>query len=339
MNVSPMMRQYQEAKAACGDALLLFRMGDFYELFHEDAKICARVLGLTLTSRDKGENPIPMAGFPYHQLEGYLAKLIRQGYRVAVCDQVEDPREAKGIVRREVTRIVTAGTLTDEALLDPLQTNLLVAVFSAKPGTADSANHDAVVGIAWTELSSGRMEAGIFPRNKLLDELARLEPSEVLIREDDSILSPGADADWALALRPTWQFGAVEATRQLCQHFGTQNLEGMGWDEQQDGLAIGAAGAILAYLQETQKTSLGHIRQLLPYRSGQTLEIDAATRRSLELTHTMRDRDRNGSLLAVLDETQTPMGARRLAAWLSSPLKDKAAIELRQGAVAELLGA
>ncbi len=333
-----MMRQYQEAKAACGDALLLFRMGDFYELFHEDAKICARVLGLTLTSRDKGENPIPMAGFPYHQLEGYLAKLIRQGYRVAVCDQVEDPREAKGIVRREVTRIVTAGTLTDEALLDPLQTNLLVAVFSAKPGTADSANHDAVVGIAWTELSSGRMEAGIFPRNKLLDELARLEPSEVLIREDDSILSPGADADWALALRPTWQFGAVEATRQLCQHFGTQNLEGMGWDEQQDGLAIGAAGAILAYLQETQKTSLGHIRQLLPYRSGQTLEIDAATRRSLELTHTMRDRDRNGSLLAVLDETQTPMGARRLAAWLSSPLKDKAAIELRQGAVAELLG-
>lgn len=338
MNVSPMMRQYQEAKAACGDALLLFRMGDFYELFHEDAKTCARVLGLTLTSRDKGENPVPMAGFPYHQLEGYLAKLIRQGYRVAVCDQVEDPREAKGIVRREVTRIVTAGTLTDEALLDPLQTNLLVAVFSAKPGTADSTSHAAVVGVAWTELSSGRMEAGVFPRGKLLDELARLEPSEVLIREDDAILSPGTDTEWAIALRPTWQFGAVEATRLLCQHFGTQNLEGMGWDEQQDGLAIGAAGAILAYLQETQKTSLGHIRQLLPYRSGQTLEIDAATRRSLELTHTMRDRDRNGSLLAVLDETQTPMGARRLAAWLSSPLKDKAAIERRHGAVAELLG-
>lgn len=338
MNISPMMRQYEEAKAACGDALLLFRMGDFYELFHDDAKTCARVLGLTLTSRDKGENPVPMAGFPYHQLEGYLAKLIRQGFRVAVCDQVEDPREAKGIVRREVTRIVTAGTLTDEALLDPLQTNLLVAVFSAKPGKADSVSQAAVVGVAWTELSSGRMEAGIFPRAKLLDELARLEPSEVLIREDDAILSPGADADWAVALRPTWQFGAAESSRLLCQHFGTQNLEGMGWDEQQDGLAIGAAGAILAYLQETQKTSLGHIRQLLPYRAGLTLEIDAATRRSLELTHTMRDRDRKGSLLAVLDETQTPMGARRLAAWLSSPLLDKDAIELRQGAVAELLG-
>lgn len=333
-----MMRQYEEAKAACGDALLLFRMGDFYELFHEDAQNAARVLGLTLTSRDKGENPVPMAGFPYHQLEGYLAKLIRHGFRVAVCDQVENPREAKGIVRREVTRIVTAGTLTDEALLDPLQTNLLVAVFSAKPGQADSADERAVVGIAWTELSSGRMEAGIFPRAKLLDELARLEPSEVLIREDDAILSQGNDADWVVALRPTWQFGATEAARQLCHHFGTQNLEGMGWNEEQDGLAIGAAGAILAYLQETQKTSLGHIRRLLPYRSGQTLEIDAATRRSLELTHTMRDRDRRGSLLAVLDETQTPMGARRLAAWLASPLLDKAAIELRQGAVAELLG-
>ena len=130
MSVSTMMRQYDEAKAACGDALLLFRMGDFYELFHEDAKICARVLGLTLTSRDKSSNPIPMAGFPHHQLEGYLAKLIKQGYRVAVCDQVEDPKQAKGIVRREVTRIVTAGTLTDEALLDPLQPNLLVAVYS-----------------------------------------------------------------------------------------------------------------------------------------------------------------------------------------------------------------
>ncbi len=332
-----MMRQYEEAKAAAGNALLLFRMGDFYELFHEDAKICARVLGLTLTSRDKGENPVPMAGFPYHQLEGYLAKLIRQGYRVAVCDQVEDPREAKGIVRREVTRIVTAGTLTDEALLDPLQTNLLVAVFSATPGKSDAAGRNAQVGLAWTELSSGRLEAGIFPRAKLMDELARLEPSEVLLREDDSLLSPGTSDEFSVTLRPTWQFGAEEATRQLCQHFGTQNLEGMGWDDQTDGLAIGAAGAILAYLKETQRTSLGHIRRLTPYRQGATLEIDAATRRSLEITHTMRDRERSGSLLSVLDETCTPMGARRLASWLASPLTDLEAIEHRYGAVAELL--
>jgi DNA mismatch repair protein MutS len=337
MTLSPMMRQYEEAKAACGDALLLFRMGDFYELFHEDAKTCARVLGLTLTSRDKSENPVPMAGFPHHQLEGYLAKLIRQGFRVAVCDQVEDPREAKGIVRREVTRIVTAGTLTDEALLDPLHTNHLVAVFSAKPGQTGKPSEDPQVGVAWAELSSGRFEAGIFSRAKLLDELARLEPSEVLIREDDGIFSPGQDYDWSVTLRPTWQFSSEEAHRQLCEHFGTRNLEGMGWDEDHDGLAIGAAGAIMAYLQETQKTSLSHIRQLLPYRQGKNLEIDAATRRSLELTTTMRDRDRRGSLLSVLDATCTSMGARLLAGWLAAPLRDIATIQLRHGAVEELL--
>ncbi|MEZ6137784.1 MAG: DNA mismatch repair protein MutS [Pirellulaceae bacterium] len=337
MSVSPMMRQYEEAKAACGDALLLFRMGDFYELFHEDAKICARVLGLTLTSRDKSANPIPMAGFPYHQLEGYLAKLIRQGYRVAVCDQVEDPKEAKGIVRREVTRIVTAGTLTDEALLDPLATNLLVAVFSPKPGTTAAQNESALVGMAWTELSTGRFEAGVFPRTRVMDELARLDPSEVLIREDDGLMSPGGDYDWALALRPTWQFNIDEATRQLCQHFGTRSLEGMGWDLDQDGYAIGAAGAILAYLLETQKTSLAHMRQLLPHRPGVALEIDAATRRSLELTQTMRDRDRAGSLLSVIDQTCTSMGARLLASWLASPLVDIVRIRQRHGAVRELL--
>lgn len=335
MSVSPMMRQYDEAKAACGDALLLFRMGDFYELFHEDAKICARVLGLTLTSRDKSENPIPMAGFPFHQLEGYLAKLIRQGFRVAVCDQVEDPKEAKGIVRREVTRIVTAGTLTDEALLDPLHTNLLVAVYSRQPGKA--ADQDSEVGLAWTELSTGRFEAGIFPRARLLDELARLEPSEVLIREDDGTLSAGQDESWTLALRPSWQFAPDESERLLCQHFGTKSLEGMGWEMERDGLAVGAAGAILAYLQETQKTSLGHLRQVLPFRQGRTLEIDAATRRSLELTQTMRDRERAGSLLSVLDQTCTSMGARLLAGWLSAPLLDLAEILSRQGAVGELM--
>lgn len=336
MNVSPMMRQYEEAKAACGEALLLFRMGDFYELFHEDAKICARVLGLTLTSRDKGENPIPMAGFPYHQLEGYLAKLIRQGYRVAVCDQVEDPREAKGIVRREVTRIVTAGTLTDDALLDPLQSNLLVAVFSASPGKASS-NQQEQVGIAWAELASGRFEAGVFLRKRVIDELERLEPSEVLLREDDGLMSPGDSLDWTLTLRPTWQFGFDEAKRQLCQHFGVQNLEGMGWDENEDQLAICASGAVLAYLQETQKTSLGHVRKLLPYRVGQTLEIDAATRRSLELTHTMRDRQREGSLLGILDETKTSMGSRLLATWLNNPLVNLEHIGRRHEAVGELL--
>ena len=159
MTLSPMMKQYEEAKAASGEAILLFRMGDFYELFHDDAKTAARVLGLTLTSRDKGENPIPMAGFPHHQLEGYLARLVRQGFRVAVCEQVEDPSVAKGLVRREVQRIVTAGTLTDDALLDPSTSNLLLCVYSPKPGVATG---DALVGLAWVELSTGRFEAACY---------------------------------------------------------------------------------------------------------------------------------------------------------------------------------
>lgn len=334
MSISPMQRQYDEAKAACGDAILLFRVGDFYELFNEDAVTCGRVLGMTVTSRDKGENPTPMAGFPHHQLEAYLAKLIRLGYRVAVCDQVEDARQAKGIVRREVTRIVSAGTLTDEGLLDPLQTNLLVAVFSTQPGKADPS---ARIGIAWTELSTGRFEAGVFERGRLLDELARLEPSEVLLREDDAALSPGNDYGWAVTLRPYWQFNSDEARRQLCQHFGTQSLEGMGWNDLDDAPAIGAAGAVLAYLQETQRTSLVHLRSLIPKRQGQHLEIDAATRRSLELTHTLRDRERSGSLLSVLDQTCTSMGARLLASWLAAPLCDPPAIRERQAAVQELV--
>src|SRR4051794_24177384 len=149
MAATPMMQQYLDAKNACGDALLLFRMGDFYELFHDDAKTAARVLGLTLTSRDKGENPIPMAGFPYHQLDAYLAKLISAGHRAAVCEQMEDPKKAVGIVKREITRVVTPGTLTDDALLDPRASNYLAAV-------APAANGDGTLGLAWAELSTGR---------------------------------------------------------------------------------------------------------------------------------------------------------------------------------------
>lgn len=336
MSVSPMQRQYDEAKAACGDALLLFRVGDFYELFHEDAVTCGRVLGMTVTTRDKGENPTPMAGFPHHQLESYLAKLIRLGFRVAVCDQVEDPRQAKGIVRREITRIVTAGTLTDDALLDPLQPNLLAAVYHPKPSDSSPS---ALVGLAWTELSTGRFEAGVFQSSRLMDELARLEPSEVLIREDDTSLSPGNDLGWSVTLRPSWQFNAEEARRQLCQHFETQSLEGMGWNDpaSQDSLAIAAAGAVMAYLQETQKTSLVHLRRLLPSRPGGTLEVDAATRRSLELTQTMRDRERAGSLLWVMDQTCTSMGSRLLATWMASPLVELSGIQQRHAAVKELV--
>jgi DNA mismatch repair protein MutS len=344
MNLSPMMKQYEEAKAASGDAILFFRMGDFYELFHDDAKTVSRVLGLTLTSRDKGENPIPMAGFPHHQLEGYLAKLVRAGFRVAVCEQVEDPATAKGLVRREVQRIVTAGTLTDDALLDPRSGNLLLSVYHPSPGK--TANN--WVGLAWVELSTGRFEAGAFPLGAIQDQIARLEPAEILTRDDDSTIERDDYEKWAVSRRPAWQFGFEESQRVLNEHFGILDLSGMGWELQsdakensvslQDLLAISAAGAAMAYLQETQKSSLDHIRQLVPARLSRTLEIDSATRRSLELTQTIRTASREGSLLEVLDRTVTSMGARRLSQWLASPLISLEQIELRLGAVEEFVG-
>ncbi|HZZ72006.1 MAG TPA: DNA mismatch repair protein MutS [Pirellulales bacterium] len=330
---TPMMKQYQDAKQACPDALLLFRMGDFYELFFDDAKTAARVLGLTLTSRDKGENPIPMAGFPYHQLESYLGKLVAQGLRVAICEQMEDPRQAKGIVKREVTRIVTPGTVTDDALLDPRASNFLAAVVS---GEAPSGG---LAGVAWVELSTGRFYAATFPPAKLADELARIAPAECLHSEEANPAVDGAilQQRCATTRRPGWVFSLAAATQALSKHFQTAGLDGFGFELGRDAPAIRAAGAILEYLVETQKKSLDHIDRLIPYRTGDQLEIDETTRRSLELTRTIREGQRAGSLLAVLDRTVTPMGSRLLADWLASPLAQLPAIEARHDAVEELL--
>ncbi len=325
-SLTPMMRQYQEAKRACGDALLLFRMGDFYELFYEDAKTAARLLNLALTSRDKGENAVPMAGFPHHQLEHYLAKLIAAGMRVAVCEQVEDPKLAKGLVRREITRVVTAGTVTEETLLDPRTSNYLAAICPGEPA-----------GLAWVDLSTGRFQAAGFPQAELADQLARIGPSECLLAEGQP-LPPGAEQPrLMLTRRPPWAFNWETACQTLRKHFGTYSLEGFGFgDSQEDRQAIRAAGAILDYLMETQKTSLAHLDRLLPYRRGSVLEIDQSTRRSLEITRTFREGRREGSLAAVLDRTVTPMGARLWAEWLSSPLTDIAAINQRLDAVEQL---
>jgi DNA mismatch repair protein MutS len=318
-----MMKQYQDAKAACPDALLLFRMGDFYEMFHDDAKTAARVLNLSLTSREKGENAVPMAGFPYHQLESYLGKLIAGGFRVAICDQMEDAKAAKGLVRREVTRVVTAGTVTDDALLDPRASNYLAAVVPAKDAT----------GLAWVELSTGRFHAACFPASRIDDELARINPAECLVPQEVELSLQGP----LVTRRPAWAFSLDAARDTLLAHFGTANLEGFGFDDDETH-AVRAAGAVLAYLIETQKASLAHIDRLLRYAPGDTLEIDAATRRSLEITATLRDGRREGSLLAVMDRTATSMGARLLADWLANPLTDIARIDDRLDAVAELAG-
>jgi DNA mismatch repair protein MutS len=199
MVVTPMMKQYEEAKRACPDALLLFRMGDFYEMFHDDAKTAARVLNLALTSREKGENATPMAGFPHHQLESYLGKLIAAGMRAAVCEQVEDPKLAKGLVRRELTRIVTPGTVTDDALLDPRESNFLAAVAPGDPA-----------GLAWVELSTGRFVAAGFAARELSDQLARIAPAECLLSDDGEPLSARlTDDDY-----PTPSVGLFTANRE-----------------------------------------------------------------------------------------------------------------------------
>lgn len=320
-----MMRQYEEAKARHPGMLLLFRMGDFYELFGDDAETASRLLGLTLTSRDK---TIAMAGFPHHQLEGYLHKLLKLGHCVAVCDQVEDPAQAKGLVRREVTRVVTPGTIMEDNLLDPKRTNHLVAL----------APSDSFVGVAWLELSTGSFRAADVPPPRLHDELARLAPAECLCAERDS---PQVGAILrrlptvpALSSRPDWQFDPVSARAALVRHFQVRTFTGLGFDDSQACLA--AAGALLLYAQETLKSQLTHVRRLQPYVSTQTLQLDDVTRRSLELTRTLREGDRAGSLLEAIDRTVTAMGARLLHEWLLAPLTERAAIERRLDAVEEL---
>jgi DNA mismatch repair protein MutS len=345
MAKTPMMQQYEDAKQACGDAILLFRMGDFYELFYEDAKTAAGTLGLALTSRDKGENPIPMAGFPHHQLDAYLAKLIRAGFRAAVCEQVEDARKAKGLVKREVTRVVSPGTLTDDALLNPQEHNYLAAItLGPQPKATQPKNglkvidvQEPRVGVAWAELSTGTFFAADFSRDEVVDQLARINPSECLV-SDEAHDTLGADQLRGMMLtpRPAWAFSRDAAVSALSHQFGTRTLDGMGFGEQ-DGLAIQAAGAVLEYLRETQKTSLDHIQRLTPYRNTEILEIDEATRRSLELTRTIRDGQREGSLLSTLDRTVTSMGARLLTDWLANPLTDLNLIQKRQEAVATLI--
>ncbi|MEL7496856.1 MAG: DNA mismatch repair protein MutS [Planctomycetota bacterium] len=345
MSKTPMMKQYDEAKKACGDALLFFRMGDFYELFHDDAKVAAEVLGLNLTSRDKS-NSVPMAGFPYHQLDTYLGKLIKRGFRVAVCDQVEDPKTAKGLVKREVQQIVSPGTVTDQSLLDPSVSNYLVALNVDLPAknkkrttpaseskTGDE--FDRQFGVAWADISTGRFYVTSVAQRQLADLLARLHASEVLIPDgfEFAELLP----EVMVTRRPDWCFGGKTARESLQKQFQVASLDGFGIDSFGDA-AIGSAGAVLQYVQENQKASLGHFDQIKAYRQSDFVEIDAATWRSLEISRTIRSGDRNGSLFGTIDRSQTPMGSRLLGEWLSNPLTSLESINDRHDAVEELSG-
>src|SRR5690348_3062769 len=322
---TPLMRQYLTAKAAHPDVLLFFRMGDFYELFYDDARKAARLLDITLTQRGQSAGaPIPMAGVPYHAAEGYLAKLVRLGESVAICEQLGDPAAAKGLVERKVVRVVTPGTVTDEALLPERRDNLLLAIAARNSG----------YGLAWVDLAGGRfLLSEVADAEALAEELARLAPAETLISEDvawpATVLSLNG-----LRKRPPWHFDADSAHRELAKHFGTRDLSGFG--AEQLHAAIGAAGCLLAYLQETQKSALPHLSGLAVEQAEETVAMDAATRRNLELD-THASGDPRFTLLGVLDCTNTPMGARALRRWLHRPLRDRAVLRARQRAIAALV--
>ena len=329
--LTPMMQQYHEMKSRDPEALLLFRMGDFYEMFGPDADRAHELLGLAVATRDKDKGPdaSKMAGFPHPALNTYLAKLVAAGVRVAVCEQVEDPKLAKGVVKREIVRVVTAGTLTEDAFLDSKTANYLAAIVEVR----------GKLGLAWVELSTGHFSLTGVSRTELIDEVARLNPAEILISET-SLESPWVKAlqvgsNRAITSRPSWDFVPEQARSALHNQFRTTTLGGFGVDDESP--EVQAAGALVAYLRDTQKSAVGHITRLTPYRRKEVMALDEMTRRSLELTRTLRDARRDGSLLHAIDQTCTPMGARLLADWLASPLTSVDAIIARHDAVAELI--
>ncbi len=328
--MTPMMKQFLLVKEKHKDAIVLFRAGDFYETFYEDAEIASKVLGITLTSRDKGsKDPVPMAGVPYHSIDPYIRKLIQAGYKVAICEQMEDPKLAKGLVARDVARVITPGTLTDDSLLESKASNYLVAVYP----------DGKLTGLAWVDLSSGRFVVADVSADQLTDARARIAPAECLLPESVQA-AEGAEVrriqevlQAPVTPRPDHTFERRTATKNLLEHFKVLNLAGFGCDGL--GPALQAAGAAIDYLNETQKTSIDHIGKLEKLESDSYVLLNETTQRSLELVETMRTRERRGSLLWVLDKTVTAMGARMLREWIIYPLRDLAAIRRRQEAVAE----
>jgi DNA mismatch repair protein MutS len=331
-SVTPAMRQYFDAKARYRDAILFFRMGDFFEMFYEDALTAARALELTLTSRSKDAagNAIPMCGIPFHAADGYITRLVKRGFRVAICDQIEDPKQAKGIVKRDVTRVVSPGTLTDASYLDAREPAFLLAL---SPGTGDR------LGVALLDASTGEFLAaeydGADGRQALNEELGVLRPREVVVAqgiEAVSLLPEIARLGIAVTPLDEWAFGVDRATKTLCDQLRTSGLHAFGLDGHP--AAICAAGALVEYLRDTQKVDLAHVRAIGWRERQDGLLIDPMTFRHLEILEGA-DGGRDGSLLSVLDRTQTVMGARRLRAWLMRPLTALERIQDRLDAVEE----
>jgi DNA mismatch repair protein MutS len=333
---TPMMQQYLRIKAEHPTSLVFYRMGDFYELFYEDARRAAKLIDITLTSRGQSAGePIPMAGVPHHSLDNYLARLVRKGESVAICEQIGDPAKSKGPVERQVVRVVTPGTVTDDALLEQRRETLLAAV-------TRRANKDgASFGIAWLDLAAGRFSVMEVDSPAALEaELERLKPAELLVPEDQSReigeLVSSSLALGAQRVRPPWHFELASASRLLTDQLGTLDLRGFGADDLP--LGISAAGALLQYVRETQKTALPHINTLSVEERGDALHLDAATRRNLEIDASLSGQD-SATLFALLDATSTPMGSRNLRRWLNRPLTNQQELRRRYQAIALLVDA
>ncbi|NLV85932.1 MAG: DNA mismatch repair protein MutS, partial [Clostridiales bacterium] len=332
---TPMKRQYNEIKAKHQDCLLFFRLGDFYEMFDEDAKIASKELDLTLTTRDRNvENPedrTPMCGVPYHSCEAYIARLIAKGYKVAICEQTEDPALAKGIVQRDVIRVITPGTVTESSMLDEGKSNYLAAVYLDSQGG----------GAAFCDVSTGEFcVSGIKgeARGHIENELSRFMPREI-------ILSAGAEENKELLAFITTKLGSLtesgaerfdymQSSIHLCRQFEAESVDDLGLYG--DMASVCAAGGLLSYIDETQKADMSHINILDVFTAGRYMELDFTTRKNLEITENLRTGEKKGSLLWVLDKTKTPMGGRLLRSWAERPLLSPLSIKRRLTAVQEL---
>ncbi|HJS21199.1 MAG TPA: DNA mismatch repair protein MutS [Steroidobacteraceae bacterium] len=321
---TPVMQQYLRIKAQYPDVLLFYRMGDFYELFYDDARRAAKLLDIALTARGQSAGqPIPMAGVPFHSVDGYLARLVRKGESVAICEQIGDPAQSKGPVERQVVRVVTPGTVTDEALLEDRRDTLLAAVLT----------DGERFGLAWLDLAGGRfavLEGS--GADGLATELERLRPAECLVSEDQEKVAPRVGG--VPRLRPPWHFDLDSATRLLATQFGTRDLAGFGVEDR--ALAVRAAGALLQYVRDTQKSALPHIRGLAVQTREEALILDPATRRNLELEQSVSGRP-ECTLIGVLDHTATAMGGRELRRWLQRPLLDRGVRTHRYHAIDTLI--
>ena len=329
--LTPMMKQYMETKSQYQDCILFYRLGDFYEMFFEDALTASRELEITLTGKNCGqEEKAPMCGVPYHAVEGYLNRLVAKGYKVAICEQVEDPKTTKGIVKREVVRIVTPGTNLDTQALDETKNNYIMCIVYI----ADK------YGVSVADISTGDYFVTEIPDSaKLLDEIYRFSPSEIICNE--AFYMSGIDMDGmkdrlgiTIYSLESWYFDDEVCRKKLLEHFEVSSFAGLGLADYDCGII--SAGALLQYLLETQKNSLSNLTHITPYAAGKFMMIDSSTRRNLELCETLREKQKRGSLLWVLDKTKTAMGARTLRKYVEQPLIDKTEIIRRLDAVQEL---